>query len=577
MAQGRVESLRSRLPVKFSAFNLPDLPFYFMRNPPPGFWAKVWRLASRVPAPDPRPQTPEPKPTPDPNPPMNKNPFPQRLTAVRCLAVFLFVLLAFGCAEASAADSVKRPANILFLVADEYRHDCLGVAGHPIVKTPNFDKLAREGVRFTHAYVASPVCSPSRATLFTGRYPQVHGVKQNNFPFNAGEVALPKLLRVQGYTTGMAGKLHLQGHEDWFDHADSTSASGGPAYAAFLRASKQLVTGSANTAAVPGSLFAPGRTPLRIGTSVLPEDKYPEAWEADRAIDFLRAQKGADKPWFFYLSMLKPHSEYVIPAPFDKMYAAKDMPLPKTFKPGGEASGDFPAGEDAPAKDEGKRKRTTDDGPGSRARLSIGDADILREVTAHYYGAVTLVDKHMGRVLAVLDELGMRDNTIVVFTADHGNMLGERNRMFKGVMYESSARVPLLFRAPGRIPAGKVSDAVLDNAAVMPTLLDLAGLPVPAGVQGRSLAPLMRGTGAGPEAAYSYLSDKMVRQGDWKLIIPLGRSKSGKPELYNVVKDPDEQTNLHGRPEAAAVQAKLTALMEAWDAQKPPKVELPKK
>jgi choline-sulfatase len=253
------------------------------------------------------------------------------------------------------------------------------------------------------------------------------------------------------------------------------------------------------------------------------------------------------------------------------------MPLPRTFKPGIEAPADFATAEDASAEGKAKRKKKTDDGPGSRARLFINDADILREVTAHYYGAVTMVDKHMGRVLAVLDELGFRDDTVVVFTADHGNMLGERNRMFKGVMYESSARVPLLFRAPGRIPAGKVSDAVLDNAAVMPTLLDLAGLPVPAGVQARSLAPLMRGTGAGPEAAYSYLSDKMVRQGDWKLIIPLGRSKSGKPELYNVVKDPDEQTNLYGKPESAAVQQKLTALMDAWDAQKPPKVALPKK
>jgi arylsulfatase A-like enzyme len=462
-------------------------------------------------------------------------------------------------------------------MADEYRHDCLGIAGHPIVKTPSFDKLAREGVRFTHAYVASPVCSPSRATLFTGRYPQVHGVTQNNMPFNAGEVALPKLLRAHGYTTGMAGKLHLQGFDDWFDHAESTNPSGGPAYQAFLRASKQLVSGSPNTAAVPGSLFAPGKTPLRIGTSVLPEDKYPEAWEADRAIEFLRAQKGADKPWFFFLSMLKPHSEYVIPAPFDKMYAAKDMPLPKTFKPGGEASGDLSAGEGASAKEKGKRKRATDEGPGSRARLSIGDPDILREVTAHYYGAVTLVDKHMGRVLAVLDELGMRDNTIVVFTADHGNMLGERNRMFKGVMYESSARVPLLLRAPGRIPAGKVSDAVLDNTTVMPTLLDLAGLPVPAGVQAKSLVPLVRGEGAGPEAAYAYLADKMVRQGDWKLIVPMGRSKGGGLELFNVTRDPDEQTNLYGKPEAAAVQAKLTALMAAWEKQQPAKVELPRK
>ncbi len=483
------------------------------------------------------------------------------------------VLVASWIANAAGAAPSKRPPNILFLVADEFRHDCLGVAGHPIVKTPNFDRLAAEGTRFTEAYVASPVCSPSRATMFTGRYPNVHGVKGNNFPFNEGEVALPRLLRARGYTTGIVGKLHLHYEKNWFDSAEIQAGGDSASYLAFLRASGQLLKGNANTAAVPGSLVAPGQTPLRIGTSVLPEDKYPEAWEADRAIAFLRAQAGKDKPWFLFVSMLKPHSEFVIPAPFDQMYAAKDMPLPRTFQPGLALPADFAAGD---SEGDGKkvRKGKKDDGPGSPARLFINNPDILREVIAHYYGAVSLVDKHMGRVLAALNELGMRDDTIVIFTADHGNMLGERNRMFKGVMYESSARVPLLVRAPGRVPAGRVTNAIVDNASLMPTMLDLAGLKVPAGVQGTSLAPLLRGTGPGPEAAYAYLSDKMVRQGDWKLIVPLAKSRRNQAELYNVARDPDEQTNLFGKPEAAAVQTRLAALMDAWEKQSPPKVTL---
>ena len=474
-----------------------------------------------------------------------------------------------------AGEPLKRPANILFIVSDEYRHDCLGVAGHPIVKTPNLDKFAGQGVRFTRAYAASPVCSPSRATLFTGRYPQVHGVKQNNMPFSEDEVTLPRLLRAQGYRTGIVGKLHLQGADDWFDYAQITDGGRGDGYEAFLRASKQFITGIANTAAVEGSLVGAGKTPLKIGTSVLPEDKFEEAWVADRAVDFLRAQKEQSQPWFLFLSLFKPHSEYVIPAPFDKMYAAKDMPLPKTFQAGFEAPADMSSAQESKEK-KNNRKGATDDGANFRARLYISDADILREVTAHYYGAVTMVDKYIGHVLAVLDELGMTNNTIVVFTADHGNMLGERNRMFKSVMYESSALVPMLYRAPGRIPAGRVNDTALDNTAVVPTLLDLAGLPVPAGVQGRSLAPLMRGDGPGPEAAYAYLADKMVRQGDWKLIVPLGRSKSGVRELYDVVRDPDEQVNLYDRPEGAAVQRQLLALMDAWEkTPSPPPVTLP--
>ncbi len=487
------------------------------------------------------------------------------------LPLFLLLLGLIG-SLGLAAEPLRRPANILFLLTDEFRHDCLGVAGHPIVKTPNLDHLAAQGVRFTRAYAASPVCSPSRATLFTGRYPQVHGVKQNNLPFNAGEIALPRLLRAEGYRTGIVGKLHLQATDDWFDYAQITDGGRGDGYEAFLRASGQFITGIANSAAVPGSLIGKGKTPLKIGTSVLPEDKYEESWVADRAIDFLRAQKAKGQPWFLFVSLFKPHSEYVIPAPFDKMYAAKDMPLPKTFRVGGEAV----LNASAPAPGKSKRQRKADDGPGSRARLEIADADILREVIAHYYGAVTMVDKHLGRVLTALGELGLTEDTIIVFTSDHGNMLGERNRMFKSVMYESSALVPLMFSAPGRLPAGRVNDTTLDNTAIMPTLLDLAGLPVPAGVQGHSLAPLMRGGGPGPAAAFAYLNDKMVRQGEWKLIVPLGRSKSGVRELYHVTADPDEQTNLYDRPDAAGVQQKLVALLAAWDRQQsPPPVRLP--
>src|SRR6185503_18108168 len=159
----------------------------------------------------------------------------------------LLVMLFAGAWVLRAAPAAK--PNILFLVADEYRHDCLGVAGHPIVKTPNFDRLARDGVRFTQAYVASPVCSPSRATMFTGRYPQAHGVRSNGMPFSEGEIVLPKLLRSQGYTTAMFGKSHLQLTDDTFDEAEITAGGDGPAYLAFLRASGQMLKGNSNTAA----------------------------------------------------------------------------------------------------------------------------------------------------------------------------------------------------------------------------------------------------------------------------------------------------------------------------------------
>lgn len=483
-------------------------------------------------------------------------PAPGRGSATMTRRIFR-ILLAWGAGLAiAAAATPPRPANILFIVADEYRHDCLGAAGHPIVKTPFLDRLAQQGTLFTHAYTASPVCSPARATLFTGRYPQAHGVRQNNLPFNPGERTLPPLLRAQGYRTGITGKLHLQAGDDWFDYAQVTDGGRGDAYLAFLRASKQFIKGTANSAAVPETVIGAGRTPLKIGRSVLPEDKFEEAWVAARAIEFLRAQARGDRPWFLFLSLFKPHSEYVIPAPFDTMYRAADLPLPRTFR--------TDAREPAP-----KDRSAAKDDAGGRARMRIDDAEILRAVTAHYYGAVTMVDKYIGRVLAAVDELGLADDTVVVFTADHGNMLGERNRMFKGVMYESSVRVPLIVRAPGRVRAGAVLHAAIDNTAIMPTVLELAGLAIPAGVQGRSLVPLLRGEGPAPPAAFSWLNDRMVLADDWKLIVPVKENRGGPRELYHLPSDPDEQVNLYDRPRGAAAQKSLLAQLARWEASQP--------
>ena len=450
------------------------------------------------------------------------------------------------------SDATSRP-NILFLMADEFRHDCLGVAGHSIVRTPNLDRLASQGIRFTNAYVASPVCSPSRATLFTGRYPQVHGVIGNGLPLNQGEIALPELLKQYGYVTGMVGKLHLP-PDEWFDNALITAGGSGREYQEFLKLKVPGFRGVSNTAALPETLIGPPRTLLRIGTSALPEDLYEEAWVADRALDFLSAQKDSGRPWFLFVSMLKPHSEFVIPSPYATMYPASGMRVPGTFR------------RDA--------RRPEAKGLDLNQRLFINDPEVLREIIAHYYGAVTLVDKHMGRILEAVDRSGWSKQTIVVFTADHGNMLGERNRMFKGVMYESSARVPLLFRAPGKLPQGKKADAVLDNSAVMPTLLELAGIPIPAGIQGRSLVPLARGAiGDWPGRAFSVLHHRMARIGEWKLIDPY-QAEDAKPELYNVVRDPDEQRNLYGTQEVTQVQRRLESALQEWWNHKPEPVRI---
>jgi arylsulfatase A-like enzyme len=470
------------------------------------------------------------------------------------VVLVLSIVVALSAAAVRAAERAAHP-NILFLIADEFRADCLGVAGHPIVKTPHLDALARSGARFTNAYAASPVCSPDRAVLFTGRYPHINGVTRNNDPFNKGEMALPPLLRHYGYVTGMAGKLHLQDDQSWWDAAWKSVGGGGKEYQTFLNEKMPDFRGRSNTTAAAGTLIQypaqpVARGPIRVGTSPIPDQWYEEAWLADRAIEFLQRQAGSGKPWLMFLSTLKPHSEFVIPEPYATIYKPADMPLPPTFDP-----------------------HATEPLGGGRVdgRLFINDPGVLRQVIAHYLGAITMVDHHMGRVLEALQKLGMADSTIVVFTADHGNMLGERDRMFKGVMYEGSARVPLLLRAPGQIEAGTVVDAVCDAGSVMPTLLELAHLPIPQGIQAPSLVQTARGRPAATPTAFSELRERMVRRGPWKLILPY-LDKSGKPELYNLADDPQELQNLYGRPEVAAAQRELEAALEKWAAQKPPAV-----
>src|SRR5688572_9961283 len=172
---------------------------------------------------------------------------------MRWVLIRMLVLLAASTplaaqAERPSARTGTRSANILFLMADEFRHDCLGSSGHSLVRTPNLDRLARAGIRFTRAYAASPVCSPSRATLFTGRYPQVHGVVQNGLPLAAGEIGLPELLKHYGYASGMVGKLHLPPGQ-WFTPALITAGGRGAEYEQFLQEKVPGFKGISNTAA----------------------------------------------------------------------------------------------------------------------------------------------------------------------------------------------------------------------------------------------------------------------------------------------------------------------------------------
>jgi uncharacterized sulfatase len=459
--------------------------------------------------------------------------------------MLLIICIAWGRTQAAPNPPTRHP-NILFLLVDELRADCLGAEGHPLVKTPHLDQLGREGIRFNRAYVSAPICSPDRATLFTGRYPQSHGVVTNGLPFRAGETILPEYLRRRGYTTAMIGKLHLRKTPEWFDQEWLTTGGSGKEYQSFVRESKPGFRGRAGVEAVPETFIGPPRTPLRIGTSVLPDHLYEEAWIADKAIEFMQQQQEGSKPWFLFVSMYKPHSPYVIPEPYASMYDPHSIPLPKTFVTG-------------TARPENNKN----------PRHFINDPDLLKTVAAHYYGSISMIDAHMGRILRELDKLGLRDDTIVLFTSEHGNMMGEHNRMFKGVMYEPSARVPQFLRYPKRLGSNVVSEITHDHTAIVPTLLELADLPLPEGVQGESLVRALKSGESSERPAFSVYRDRMAVIGDWKLIDPsVGTvpqvDPRPEPQLFNLKDDPIERHNLYGKPEHAGTQKRLQAAIDNW-------------
>ncbi len=470
--------------------------------------------------------------------------------------------LAGASAAAFATGATPARPNVLWLMVDEMRADAMGCAGHPMVKTPHLDKLAREGARFANAYTVSSVCTPSRASLFTGRYAHVHGAYENNVGANPGEIFLPSILKHYGYTTGIAGKLHFTpeqysyGFDRFWSYKDE-----GPTPAEGYEAYLERKHGSED------------KWPIVPGTCPFPKDvlgkdlgifRYPEAdfetnWLADRAVEFMTAQRGKAQPWFMFTSFTKPHSPSVEPERYYKMYDPAAVPV---FKLPPNATEVRNSSKDRQWK-----------------RLHIDNVEIQRAMTAEYFGAITHVDDQVGRILGELDRLGMADNTLVIFTADHGNMLGQHGYWFKGVMYDGASRVPLILRPPRaqRGKAGHVENQVTESVDVFTTVLESAGISIPAGVQGTSLSGLMHGRERGwknrVHSQTPHRNNAMVRAGRWKLI-DNSLDLTGPAELYDMETDPAEERNLIAEAKHQKLIADLKESLKKWRAEKPPPIRI---
>ncbi len=288
----------------------------------------------------------------------------------------------------AAAPGPKRP-NILFIMVDEMRWDAMSCAHHPVVGTPNLDRLASEGTRFANAYTVGPVCCPSRASVFSGRYVHVHGVTQNEMPAHDGEIFLPSILRYYGYHTAISGKLHYRPERFsyGFDQFWTFTREGPTPELGYMAFLQKKYGSPAKWPIVPGTCPWPDDVLGRdVGLFRYPEADYETDWIAAHALDYLRSRKDNPQPWFLFTSFLKPHSPSVEPKPYFDKYDPQTIPVPKLPPNMKEIR--------APLR-------------GQARRHFIDDEQMLRRISGIYYGAINHVDRHVGQILSELDRLGM--------------------------------------------------------------------------------------------------------------------------------------------------------------------------
>ena len=473
-------------------------------------------------------------------------------------------------AAAAAAQAPGRP-NILFIMADQFRLDGVAANGNRLIRTPNLDRLASQSANFQHACVQSPVCVPSRVSFFTGRYPHSHKNRVNYTPCDPREVFLQKLLHQAEYRTGTVGKLHY--YPPTAAHARSTGwdkvclddgvtrTDAYSDYVTWRRANDPH-------ASVPHNELAPGRNPFR---SALNYEFTRTAWTGLQTREMLRELAGGAKPFFLFSSFFSPHGPSVVPPPYDSMYDGVQIPLPRQVTL------------------EEIRKLPL---PLQKLILRFEPAyDMNRErlewLYRSYYGNVSMVDREIGGILDVLDRTGEASNTIVLFSSDHGDQLLEHGLLGKNVFFESSVRVPFLVRWPDRIAPARPT-AMMETVDVVPTLLELCGVPIPGNVQGRSLGALLTGRpyqaremvfseNIVPEvitsnsmefsfqpgqgvAGIRHPDAKMVRTARWKMTHYPGHGG----ELYDLVNDPAESRNLYSEPALKSTVRDLQETILDW-------------
>jgi len=450
-----------------------------------------------------------------------------RLTHLACCSV-----LALLAARAAAQD---RP-NLLVILTDEHSFRSLGCYGGTVVGTPNIDRIAREGAICTSFYATTPVCSPSRAAFVSGRYPQNTKVVINDIPLDDETVTFAEILRRRGYATGYAGKWHLDGtgKPQWapkrtFGFQDNRFM--------FNRGHwKKLVD------TLEGPAVAPHNKKGKPSYAVAGADEksFTTDWLTTKAVSFIEAHK--KEPWCYMLSIPDPHGPNTVRRPYDTMFAEVEVPIPATLA------------------------KTEDQTPGWAPKAKGVTPRQIRRLMPLYYGMVKCIDDNVGRILKTLERLDLLDQTIVVFTADHGDLCGEHGRHDKGVPYEASARVPFLLRHPARVKAGTVVNETLSSVDFLPTVLALMGVPTAGEEEGRNASHLFLGTEVPEWKDIAFL--RGTRRTKWLCAVTdrykIVYSPKDVPWLFDLQEDPDELMNFFGDEAHRTVARELTRLLRDY-------------
>jgi choline-sulfatase len=470
-------------------------------------------------------------------------------------------------------DRTKKPKNILLMMSDQHRPASLSINGNTPARTPNLDALARSGVRFDHAYSTCPVCAPSRASLLTGLWMHNHGVMFNESAWPYEHKTIAHHLGRAGYITSLIGKMHFvdaQTHgfdyhldfNDWMQYlgpktnifADEignrpSSGSGLPQIDDLWRESGDPWTGNVVDDGRLG-LLAPG------GVSKLEEQDHFESFVTRESIRFLKHYAKREEPFFLISSYLKPHDPFFPAQRFYLQFEADQMKMPDTWGKVNMAT--------VP-----KSIRESIENPWIEPELDKSTENAKKHM-ALYYASLMQMDDNVGQMLKALKDLGLEDDTIVLYVSDHGEMLGEHGLWQKTVFYEESVGVPFIMRAPGVTTENTRSATPVSLVSVVPTLLDLCGVDIPVGLDGESLTPDLHTPQQTRETVvyseyglHSKYAKAMLRAGDFKYMT---YAHDAPDQMFNLREDPEEMNNLAIQPAFAAKAAEMKTKLDTWHA-----------